>query len=289
MATRTARPAREIGEEQFLPDAHRVLVLAGEPICGRALVEEIARHARHPKDDVVVIAPALVDSTLKLGAGEVDSARARAERRLSASVEALRRAGLHATGEVGDADPNVALTDALRSSPADEVIVTTHPSEQATGLEEDVIERALHELHRPITQVVVGPGQGASASVTDVRDRLPDEDDGEQQVDYLPPLPLRDRVALLIGICGTIALGVLAMFSPGHTRGSLSGAFAARFLIAIGAFMITLWHAVALLVFGSVGYRGKWEKLAAYIVLFGVPAAVVLSVIVAEIFPSAAH
>ena len=65
----------------------------------------------------MVVAPALVDSALKLGAGDLDSARARAERRLFASVEALRRAGLHATGEVGDADPNVALTDVLRSSP----------------------------------------------------------------------------------------------------------------------------------------------------------------------------
>ena len=60
-------------------------------------------------------------------------------------------------------------------------------------------------------------------------------------------------------------------------------------LIAIGAFMVTLWHAVALLVFGSVGYRGRWETLAADIVLFGVPAAVVISLIVGYVFPVAAY
>jgi hypothetical protein len=62
-----------------------------------------------------------------------------------------------------------------------------------------------------------------------------------------------------------------------------------RFLIATGSFMITLWHAVALLVFGSIGYRGKWETLAADIVLFGVPAAVVLSLIAGYVFPTGSY
>jgi hypothetical protein len=265
------------------------VVLASEPISGQALVEEIARHVRHPEDDVVVVAPALVGSAVELGAGQVDSARGQASRRLLTSVEALRGAGLHVTGEVGDADPNVALADALRSSLTDEVIVATHPGERATWLDDEVLERARHELHKPITEVVVEGGVGANAKVADVRELLPNAGDGEQQMDYLPPLPLRDRVALLVGICGTIALGVLAMFSPGDTRGSLGAAFAVRFLVAIAAFMVTLWHAVALLVFGSVGYRGKWETLAVDIVLFGVPAAVALSLIVGYVFPPAAH
>src|SRR5205823_1925499 len=158
---------------------------------------------RHPEDDVVVVAPALADSALKLAAGEVDFARARAERRLLASVKALRGADMHAGGEVGDADPYVAHADALRSSPADEVIVTTHASKQGTWPDDDVIERALHEFHKPVTQVVVEPGQGASAIVMDARELVPDESDGgEQQAGYLPPLPLRDRIALLVGVCG---------------------------------------------------------------------------------------
>jgi hypothetical protein len=267
-------------------DAHRVVVLAAEPIGNGAVIEEISRHAPHPEDDVVVVAPALVDSSLKLGAGEVEPAVAGAQQRLAASVDALRRAGLHATGQVGDADPNIALADALRSSPADEVIVPTHPREPADGLEDEVVERARRELHKPITEVVVEPGPGASIRVSEVREWLPQESDGERQTDYLPPLPLRDRAALLVGICGTIALGMLAMFAPGHPHGSFTAAFALRFLIATGAFMVTLWHAVALLVFSSVGYRGKWETVAADIILFGIPAALAISLMAGYLFPA---
>ena len=281
-----ASPGLETSGRQPAHDVHRIVVLASEPIENPALVEEIARHARRPEDDVVVVAPALVDSPLKLGAGDLDRAVARAERRLFASVKALRRAGLHATGEVGDSDPNVALADALRSSPADEVIVATHPDEPASWLEDELIESARHELRSPITEVVVEAGRGGRARVREVGELLPHAADGKQQMDYLPPLPLRDRVALLAGICGTIVLGLLAMFSPGHTTGSFAAAFATRFLIAIGGFMVTLWHAVALLIFGSVGYRGKWETLTADIVLFGIPAAVVLSLVVGYLFPA---
>jgi hypothetical protein len=288
MATRTTKSGLKTGR-QPAHDVHRVVVLASEPISNRALVEEIARHARHPEDDVVVVAPALVDSPLKLGAGEVAPAVAQARQRLAVSVEALRRAGLHATGEVGDADPNVALADALRSSPADEVIVATDPNEKASRLENEVIERARRELHKPITQVVVERGRGPSSGVTEVREFLAQAGDGVQQGDYLPPFPLRDRVALVVGICGTIVLGLMAMFAPGNPRGSIATAFALRFLIATGAFMVTLWHAVALLTFASVGYRGKWDTVAADVVLAGVPAAIVLSLMIGYIFPAAAY
>jgi hypothetical protein len=287
MTIQTARPGLRTRAQQAHA-SHRIVVLARESITDRALVDEIARHAQHAEDDVVVVAPTLVESALKLGAGDVDSGRARAERRLGTSIEALRRAGLHATGEVGDADPNVALADALRSAPADEVIVATHPDQKASRPDEDeVVERARRELQRPITQFVVEPGRGGSSKITEVREVLPDPSDGEQ-LGYLPQLPLRDRLALLVGICGTITLGLLAMFAPGHPRGSFTAAFAARFLIATGAFMVTLWHAVALLIFASVGYRGRWERLAAEIVLFGVPAAIVLSLMVGYLFPPAA-
>ena len=79
------------------------------------------------------------------------------------------------------------------------------------------------------------------------------------------------------------------MFAPGHPKGSFTAVFAVRFLIAIGAFMVTLWHAVALLIFASIGYRGRWETVAADVVLFGVPSAIVFSLIVVELFPSAAY
>jgi hypothetical protein len=92
------------------------------------------------------------------------------------------------------------------------------------------------------------------------------------------PIPTRDRLTLAIGILGTVTLGVLALLCP-HAGGQFEGGCAARFLIALAAFMITVWHAVALLVMGSVRYRGFWENAAADMVLYGIPPAIVVSAI----------
>jgi hypothetical protein len=49
MATRTARPGEKTSPPQHGHGPHRIVVLAGEPIRDRALVEEIARHAQVPR------------------------------------------------------------------------------------------------------------------------------------------------------------------------------------------------------------------------------------------------
>ena len=43
--------------------------------------------------------------------------------------------------------------------------------------------------------------------------------------------------------------------------------------------MFTLWHGVALLIWGSVRYRGFWHKAAADLVLFGIPPAIIVSLL----------
>jgi hypothetical protein len=79
----------------------------------------------------------------------------------------------------------------------------------------------------------------------------------------------------VIGIVGTVTLGVLALLCSDN--GSFSGGCAVRGLIALGAFMFTLWHGVALIVMGGVNYKGFWNKAAANTVLYGVPVAIVVS------------
>ena len=101
----------------------------------------------------------------------------------------------------------------------------------------------------------------------------------EEGPGYLPPMRMRELVTLIVGIVGTIVLGTLTLTCP--DGGSFSGGCAARAGIAIGAFMITLWHSVALLLMGSVRYRGFWNDFAADIVLFGIPPAILVSLLVA--------
>ena len=78
-----------------------------------------ARPAARPgvgrsNEQVLVVCPAL-NSPLKHWVSDEDGARAAAQERLDASLARLRRAGSHASGEVGDSEPLQALEDALRT------------------------------------------------------------------------------------------------------------------------------------------------------------------------------
>lgn len=257
---------------------HRVLVVANEVVGGSRLVDEVVRRARDGAAQVKIVSPALVDSPLKLGAGEVDDAIEDARRRLQASVHALEHEGVEASGDVGEADPNLAIQDALRLFPADEVIIIAHPRERSTWLEEDVLERAQRELTVPVTIVEVEPTDGTAPAVKKVeelppRPEAPRQLREEREADYGPPMSTRDKLALLIGIVGTIVLGATSLVTGDASMITI--------LLAIGAFMVTVWHVAALLIMRSSGYRGRWADLAAETILFGIPPAVVLGVILA--------
>ena len=49
------------------------------------------------------------------------------------SLIEIERLGLRAKGEIGDSDPNVAIEDALREFPADEIVISTHPPSARAG------------------------------------------------------------------------------------------------------------------------------------------------------------
>ena len=260
---------------------HRILVVANETVGGAPLLEEIARRASGRGAEVRVVAPALVKSRLKYGLADVDDAKREAQARLEKSLESMRRRGITAEGHVGDADPNLAIEDELRTFPADELIIATHPPERSTWLENKVVERAHGELPLPVTHVVVDLGAESESEKVRQIERIPPHAplaDSDQGTDYLPPMPLRDRITLVVGIVGTVVLGILALTCPHN--GSFSGGCAVRLAIFGGAFMITLWHSVALLLMGSVRYRGIASDLAADLVLYGIPPAIVLSLLV---------
>src|SRR5262245_11458185 len=75
-----------------------------------------------PHGKVLVVAPAL-NSRLRRWASDEDRARRRAAERLRAHLEHLERRGVHAEGRVGDADPLLAIADALATFPADEIVI----------------------------------------------------------------------------------------------------------------------------------------------------------------------
>jgi nucleotide-binding universal stress UspA family protein len=88
--------------------------------------------AELPDAEVLVVAPAL-NSWLRHWLSDDDDARRWAEERVAAFVARLEQRGVHAEGRVGDADPLLAIADALPTFPADEIVIAAEP-ERADAL-----------------------------------------------------------------------------------------------------------------------------------------------------------
>jgi GABA permease len=134
---------------------HRILVVANETVGGAALLDEIRDRCRNRDCSILVVTPALVASRASHWASDVDEAMELARQRMELSLIALGELGLKAKGEIGDSDPNVAIEDALRVFPADEIVISTHPPERSRWLERGVVERARKQIDLPISHVVV--------------------------------------------------------------------------------------------------------------------------------------
>ena len=135
---------------------HRLLVVANETVGGAALLEEIGRRCQGRDCEILVITPALAASRADHWASDIDEAIVLARQRMELSViEIEQRLGRRARGEIGDSDPNVAIADALRAFPADEIVISTHPPQTSRWLERGVVDRARDEIDLPISHVVV--------------------------------------------------------------------------------------------------------------------------------------
>ena len=135
---------------------HTILVIANETAEGDALHDLIRRRAAIAATEVVIVAPAL-NSRLRHWASDEDGARHRAGERLERSLVRLEASGVGARGWIGDADPMLAIEDALGVLEADELIVATHPEPRSNWLAHRLVERARETLALPVTDVVVDP------------------------------------------------------------------------------------------------------------------------------------
>jgi GABA permease len=154
-ASRGSMPRGSVAVARGGDGRHRLLVVANETVGGSALREEICNRTRGRDSEILVITPALSSSKAAHWASDVDESMELARQRMELSLIEIDRLGLKARGEIGDSDPNVAIEDALRTFPADEIIISTHPSERSHWLERGVVERAREDIDLPVTHVVV--------------------------------------------------------------------------------------------------------------------------------------
>ena len=135
-------------------DERRVLVVANETVGGAELMEALGEIAVSGKARLNVVAPAL-NSRLKTWTSDEDPARAAAQRRLDATLARLADVDIEATGEVGDADPLIAVADAIRTFGPTEIVVSTHPEGRSNWLERGVVAALRARYDIPVTHVVV--------------------------------------------------------------------------------------------------------------------------------------
>ena len=131
----------------------RILVVANETVEGDVLHETVRARAGDC-GEVLVVAPAL-NSRLRHWTSDEDVARAAASARVRHWLERLRRAGMHASGVVGDADPLLAIADALQRFAADEVVIATHPERRSHWHAHSVVDRARARFGLPVVHIVV--------------------------------------------------------------------------------------------------------------------------------------
>jgi GABA permease len=162
-------PDREHVEHVGAPDERRVLVVANETVGGEELMSAISIRALESKTEFFVVCPAL-NTRLKTWTSDEDPARAKAQARLSTTLERLASVGIEARGEIGDGDPLVAIEDAVRTFHPDEIVIATHPEGRSNWLVRGVPDAVRARYDVPVTHVVVDLGTEAetAAEPTDV-------------------------------------------------------------------------------------------------------------------------
>jgi hypothetical protein len=134
----------------------RLLVVATAPLSGEDLRDRVRAHAGSEDAEVRVVAPAAEISRLDWLTNDEQEARAEAGERAASAGLAVAPDAASVDAEVGDTDPVQAIEDALREFPADELVLVTHPDEDAGWLEEGTAEEALARFDLAITRLVAG-------------------------------------------------------------------------------------------------------------------------------------
>ena len=131
----------------------RLLVVTTAAVEPSALQERIRSHAGGEPAEIKVVAPAADVSPLQWLASDEDHARGEAEELVGSAASAAGAEGDVVETEVGDTDPVQAIEDALRTFPADEVLVITRAGDDANWLEADAGGAARDRFGIPVTHL----------------------------------------------------------------------------------------------------------------------------------------
>ena len=138
----------------------RILVLTSEPITADALRTALPGNLDTSQVEVMIVAPALHSSALRFWFSDADEAIERAEAVRRESLDQLGAEGVAAAADTGEADLGDAVADALRTFPAERIVVFVHP-EGERRYREDLDEVQLsRRFGIPVDRAEIAAGSG---------------------------------------------------------------------------------------------------------------------------------
>jgi CIC family chloride channel protein len=154
------RPALEHAPKEGL--VHHYLIVGNQTLHSGALIDAVAARLALGPCTFYVVVPATpahdlyrnVLNALEGDAPDEHGPRDVAEERLAAALGWIREGDARADGEVGAADPLIAIAEVLKTHHFDEIIVSTLPVHMSRWLHLDLPSRVAHAFDLPVSHVV---------------------------------------------------------------------------------------------------------------------------------------
>lgn len=140
-------------DQRVDPMTARLLVVVAQAAQGEECRQRLLSLSRGRRLEPCLLAPAFVNSGLEYIASDVDGGIQRALDRLERSLDAVRWGEITVTrGEVGEADPMLAIDSALVTFPADEIVLIPSP-ERDQWAEKELFERVCERFGLPVWEI----------------------------------------------------------------------------------------------------------------------------------------
>jgi hypothetical protein len=139
--------------------SRNVLVVTTVPADEGRFADELKRVTG---DDATIriVAPAARISRLDWLTNAEDDARAEAAEAADRTAAAVGdQSSVQVDTASQDTEPAQAIEDALRSFPADEVVVVTSPNKESTWLEDDTVKAAFERSGLPVRHIELPPSE----------------------------------------------------------------------------------------------------------------------------------
>lgn len=137
------------------PVKRSYLVVANQTLGGEHLIAQVRQCMARGSCRFHLVVPAT--PSFEQATWTEGEARAIARRRLADALTRFRETGAEVEGEVGDANPMLAIEDALREQGFDEIILSTLPPGISRWLKRDLLSRVGDRFRLPVTHVIGEP------------------------------------------------------------------------------------------------------------------------------------